>query len=101
MGNLEFKCCFCEELAQILFYLEDMMTHMGDPESHSVSVRLPDNQSSFSQGTLIRLLTLAIATVRRCFLQSYCFKLSWPEKMMVANGNKHQLNILPKISIFP
>ena len=30
---------FCEELTQILIYLEGLMTHMGDPESCSVSVR--------------------------------------------------------------
>ena len=53
-------------------------------------------KSSFSNGSLIGLLAVAIATVR-CFLQSCCFKLSWPEKKMVANGNKHQLNI----NIFP
>ena len=35
--------CFCEELTQIIFYLESLMTHMEDPESYSVSVRLPDN----------------------------------------------------------
>ena len=44
MGNLEFKCCFCEELTQILTDLEELMTHMGYPESHPVFVRLPDNQ---------------------------------------------------------
>ena len=44
MGNLEFKRCFCEELTQILIDLEGLMTHMGDPESHSMFVRLPDNQ---------------------------------------------------------
>ena len=43
MENLEFKCyVFYEELTQILFYLEDMMTHMGDPVSCSVSLRLPE-----------------------------------------------------------
>ena len=57
-------------------------------------------KSSFSNGTLIGLLPVAIATVRRFFLQSCCFKLSWPEERMVANGNKHQLNILPKINVF-
>ena len=36
--------CLCVELTQILFYLKGLMTHMGDPESYSVSVRLPDNQ---------------------------------------------------------
>ena len=36
--------CFCEELTQILFYLEDLMTHMGDPVSPSVSLRLRVNQ---------------------------------------------------------
>ena len=36
--------CFCEELTQILFYFEGLMTHMGDPEYRSVSVRLPNNQ---------------------------------------------------------
>ena len=44
MGNLEFKCCLCVELTQILIDLEELMTHMGDPESHSVFVRLPGNQ---------------------------------------------------------
>ena len=34
--------CFYEELTQILFYLEDLMTHMGDPVSCSVSLRLPE-----------------------------------------------------------
>ena len=29
--------CFCEELTQILFYLEGLMTHIEDPESHAVS----------------------------------------------------------------
>ena len=59
-------------------------------------------KSSFSHGSLTGPLAVAIATVR-CFLQSCCFKLSWPEKKIVANGNKHQLNILPscKINIFP
>ena len=57
-------------------------------------------KSSFSNGTLIGLLPVAIATVRRFFLQSCCFKLSWPEERMVANGNKHQVNILPKINVF-
>ena len=33
--------CFCGEPTQILFYLEDLMTHMGDPVSPSVSLRLP------------------------------------------------------------
>ena len=36
--------CFCEELTQILFHLESLMTHIGDPGSRYVSVRLPDNQ---------------------------------------------------------
>ena len=31
---------FCEELTKILIYLEGLMTHMGGPESLSVSVRL-------------------------------------------------------------
>ena len=44
MGNLEFKCCLCVEPTQILIDLEELMTHMGDPESHSVFVRLPGNQ---------------------------------------------------------
>ena len=57
-------------------------------------------KSSFSHGTLIGLLSVAIATVRRCFLQKCCLKLSGPEKKMVSNSNKHQHNILPKISIF-
>ena len=30
--------CFFEELTQILFYLEGLMTHMGNLEFHSVSV---------------------------------------------------------------
>ena len=38
--------CFCEELTQIIFYLESLMTHMEDPESYSMSVRLPDNLDS-------------------------------------------------------
>ena len=41
-------------------------------------------KSSFSHGSLTGPLAVAIATVR-CF----CFKLSWPEKKMVANGYKH------------
>ena len=59
-------------------------------------------KSSFSHGTLIGLLSVAIATVTRCFLQSCCFKLSWREKKMVENCNTCQLNILPngKINIF-
>ena len=38
--------CFCEELIQIIFYLESLMTHMEDRESRTVSVRLPDNLDS-------------------------------------------------------
>ena len=30
--------CFFKELTQILFYLEGLMTHMGNLEFHSVSV---------------------------------------------------------------
>ena len=41
--------CFCEELTQILFYLDDLMTHMGDPVSPSVSLRLPVNQRESAQ----------------------------------------------------
>ena len=40
--------CFCVELTRILFYLKDLMTHMADPESCSVSVRLPDNQGGLA-----------------------------------------------------
>ena len=36
--------CFCKEVTHILLPLEGLMTRMGDPESRSVSVRLPDNQ---------------------------------------------------------
>ena len=58
---------------------------------------------SFSHGTLIGLLSVAIATVRRLMLLTkVLLKSSWPERKLVANGNKHQLNILPscKINIF-
>ena len=58
---------------------------------------------SFSHGTLIGLLSVAIATVRRLMLLTkVLLKLSWPERKLVVNGNKHQLNILPscKINIF-
>ena len=48
VGNLEFKCCFCVELTQTLFYLKGLMTHMADPESCSVSVRLLDNQGGLA-----------------------------------------------------
>ena len=60
-------------------------------------------KSSFSHGTLIGLLSVAIATVRRLMLLTkVLLKSSWPERKLVANGNKHQLNILPscKINIF-
>ena len=60
-------------------------------------------KSSFSHGTLIGLLPVAIATVRRLMLlRKVLLKLSWPERKLVADGNKHQLNILPscKINIF-
>ena len=53
---------------------------------------------SFSHGTLIGLLPVAIATVG-CFLQSCCLKSTWPEKKMVANCYKHQLNILPSCKV--
>ena len=58
-------------------------------------------KSSFSHGILIELLPVTIATVK-CFLLSCCIKSFWPEKKMVANGNKYQLITLPscKISIF-
>ena len=36
--------CLCEKLTQVFFYPEGLMTYMKDPEFHSVSVRLPDNQ---------------------------------------------------------
>ena len=57
-------------------------------------------KSSFSHGTLIELLSIAIAIVRRLHDASYkgaAFKLSWPERKLVANGNKHQLNIFPVV----
>ena len=60
-------------------------------------------KSSISHGTLIGLLSVAIATVRRLMLLTkVLLKSSWPERKLVANGNKHQLNILPscKINIF-
>ena len=31
------------------------------------------------------------------FLCGAAFKLSWPERKLVANGNKHQLNIFPVV----
>ena len=40
--------CFCVELTQILFYLKGLTTHMADPESCSVSVKLPDNQGGLA-----------------------------------------------------
>ena len=43
-GKSGVECCFCEELTQILIYLEGLMTHIGDPESHSMSVSFPNNQ---------------------------------------------------------
>ena len=43
-GKSGVECCFYEELTQILIYLEGLMTHMGDPESHSMSVSFPNNQ---------------------------------------------------------
>ena len=33
--------CLCEKLTQVFYYPEGLME---DPEFHSVSVRLPDNQ---------------------------------------------------------
>ena len=61
-------------------------------------------KSSFSHGTLIGLLSVAIATVRRLMLLTkVLLKSSWPERKLVANGNKHQLNIFPvvKYIFFP
>ena len=37
VGNLELKC-YVSLRTQILFYLEGLMTHMGNLEFHSVSV---------------------------------------------------------------
>ena len=55
-------------------------------------------KSSFSHGTLIGLLSVAIATVRRLMLLTkVLLKLSWPERKLVVNGNKHQLNIFPVV----
>ena len=58
------------------------------------------DKCSFSHGTLIGLLVVAIATVRRSFLQKVVV-VSYPglKKKMVANGNKHQLNILPSFKM--
>ena len=55
-------------------------------------------RDSFSHGTLLGLLSVAIATVRRLMLLTkVLLKLSWPERKLVVNGNKHQLNIFPVV----
>ena len=56
-------------------------------------------KSSFSDGTLIGLLSLAIATVRGCFLQKVAV-LSHPglKKKMVANGKKISSTYYPIVN---
>ena len=83
-----------EEIAEHIVSAKDDSSSPGKVSSSKSGAFSMSAKSSFSHGTLIGLLPVSIATVR-CFLQSCCFKLSWPEKKMVANRNKHQRNILP------
>ena len=85
--------CFCVELIQILFYLKGLMTHMADPESCSVSVRLPDNQGGLAYYKCRRVLT-AFNTLRQLINES--IRSKWcshkNQKQYYSQKNSYYIN---------